>query len=201
MLVCPRPKRKKCRLFQWKNPPNQRDEVPPSETATGRSRSPESINSTPSKFTPPTTPEKPHRARGTYTCNCKKPAREFFCRKGNPNNGKYFYRCPDKKCRYFKWHESQQDARRRIDERKRKREQENAGKPKKKFKCDCGRPAKRGWSEHGMEHNNEKAYYYCATRTCGFWVWADGSLPFSDESQARFNDYMDALNGYEEDMW
>ena len=28
-----------------------------------------------------------------------------------------------------------------------------------------------------------------STKSCRFWVWEEGSLPFSDEEQARFNDY------------
>jgi hypothetical protein len=105
------------------------------------------------------------------------------------NIGKYFYKCAIGKCKYFKWHESEADARKRIDEKKRKREKKNEGKPKKKFTCHCGQPAKRWWSTKGMDHNHGKAFYQCATKSCSFWVWEDGSLPFSDEAQARFNDY------------
>jgi hypothetical protein len=73
-----------------------------------------------------------------------------------------------------------------------KRAKDNEGKPKK-FICDCGQPAKRQWSSKGMEHNHGRAFYQCGTKTCEFWVWADGSLPF--------NDYMDAINNDWEEPW
>ena len=206
MYVCPRLDGKKCRFFEWKvdaprsaktNPQNEDRKSGhneganhATETLPATDGSPErELNSVSSNLTPPTTPQRPSR---TYNCNCKKPAKEFRCRNGESINiGKYFYRCATGKCKYFKWHESEADARRRIDEKKRKREKNNEGKPKKKFICNCGQPAKRGWSTKGMEHNYGKAFYYCATKSCTFWVWEDGSLPFSDEAQARFNDYWD----------
>src|SRR5208282_6174919 len=91
-----------------------------------------------------------------------------------------------------KWIESEEDVQKRINVKKRKRDDAKHGTTKNKFICDCGQPAKRLSVKNGMEHNHGRAFYSCETRRCRYWIWADGTLPFSDESQARFNDYMDS---------
>lgn len=47
-----------------------------------------------------------------------------------------------------------------------------------------------------MEHNRGRAFSKCATKSCDYWIWA---ASHSDESQARFDDHMDALNDDWED--
>jgi hypothetical protein len=51
---------------------------------------------------------------------------------------------------------------------------------------------------NGMPHNIGRKFYKCKNkgkpgqRGCEFWMWEDGSLPFSEQSQRRFNDWMDS---------
>jgi len=135
-----------------------------------------------------TTPQLPAPLRRTYICYCGKPAIQWLCRKGRPENlDKFYYRCPDEKCSYWKWIESSEDARER-----RRRDANNV----KGVRCYCGRLAVRLVSKNGMPHNYGRVFYKCHARRCDFFMWEDGSLPFSDESQALFNDYMDAYLGY-----
>ena len=43
-----------------------------------------------------------------------------------------------------------------------------------------------------MPHTIGRAFLICASRKCDFWIWADGTLPFSDEAQGRFNEWADS---------
>jgi len=152
---------------------------------------PESV----STLTPPTTPLLPS-PEATYTCNCGKLAKQYFCRNGRPENiNKYYYKCAEEKCRYWKWIESEEDAHTRLYGGKRKRDDEDVGGRN----CYCGRPALRLVSKNGMPHNDGRAFYKCATGKCGLWIWADGTLPFSNTSQARFNEYMDGYLGFDDE--
>jgi hypothetical protein len=67
--------------------------------------------------------------------------------------------------------------------------------PASHFRCSiCGTQAVRRVAGAGaMPHNQGRAFYKCPNTAHGsYFKWEDGSLPFSEESQARFNDYMDS---------
>ena len=71
--------------------------------------------------------------------------------------------------------------------------------PASHFKCSiCGTQAvRRVAGENAMPHNQGRAFYKCPNPLHGsYFKWEDGSLPFSEQSQARFNDFMDAGFGY-----
>jgi hypothetical protein len=205
MYVCPRLGGKKCKYFQWKDnasPRADNQQKQKRETTPVIDRTPEK-DSTPvaSNLTLPTSPQRPPPPQCTYTCDCGKPAEQYFCKNGRPENvNKYYYKCASEECKYWKWIESDEDARKRINPRKRKLDNEE-GTTETRWVCYCNKPAMRLVSRHGREHNHGRAFYKCATKKCKFWIWADGTLPFSDESQARFNDYMDARLGYWDDDW
>jgi hypothetical protein len=153
---------------------------------------------------PPVSPSHPPPPQGTYTCDCGTPALQFFCRQGRPENvGKYYYKCGEvpEKCKYWKWIESEADAQERVSSRKRKRGNHDEEETNKKWMCYCGRPAIRMVTTNGMPHNIGRPFYKCSTKKCKFWIWADGTLPFSDEAQARFDDWMDNQCGSWDDYW
>jgi hypothetical protein len=67
------------------------------------------------------------------------------------------------------------------------------------FNCSiCGTQAvRRVAGPNAMPHNQGRAFYKCPNPLHNsYFKWEDGSLPFSEQSQARFNDYMDACFGY-----
>jgi GRF zinc finger len=201
MYVCARLGGERCAYFQWKDETSGRtkdrmkqqpESVPPADDNKTPEREAKPVSS---NLMSPTSPQRPPPPQGTYTCNCGKPARQYFCRNGRPENvNKYYYKCAEEKCGYWEWIESDKDAQKRINTRKRKRDKE-------KWICSCGRPAIRLVSKHGMSHNIGRPFYKCATSKCEYWIWADGTLPFSDQAQARFNDWMDAQSEYWEDYW
>jgi hypothetical protein len=143
-----------------------------------------------SNLTPPASSEvaaRPPRPTAVHRCHCHKVAELFFCQKGRPENvNKWFYRCADEQCSFWNWVESDQDARKRIATRKRKAPNDTA-----EMKCYCGIPTIRLTSKNGMPHNYGREFLMCRRRKCEFWIWADGSLPFSEESQARFDEWAD----------
>lgn len=68
-------------------------------------------------------------------------------------------------------------------------------RPASHFKCTiCGIQAvRRVAGQNAMPHNRGRAFYKCPNTAHGaYFKWEDGSGPFSDESQARFNDWMDS---------
>ena len=79
---------------------------------------------------------------------------------------------------------------RRAGTRKRKRGNHDEGETGKKWMCYCGRPAIRMVTTNGMPHNIGRPFYKCSTKKCKFWIWADGTLPFSDEAQLHKLDSM-----------
>ena len=135
MYVCARWWGKNCKYFRWKD-----------ETSTSTDdhikQEPQSIpqpDKTPERETKPTTtdvappasPSLPPSPEETYTCDCGKPALQFFCRQGRPENvNKYYYKCGEvpEKCKYWKWVESKADAQERVNSRKRKRGDDNRGR-------------------------------------------------------------------------
>ena len=150
-------------------------------------------------LTPPSTPRQSSQKRTKltvpekspshgYVCYCGKPAYEWLCRTSikNPDKiGKHFYKCEAVKCKFWAW------------------EGDHVQRPRSApKKCHCGSPALLLTAKHGMEHNVGRKFYQCRNRgkkgkvSCDFWIWEDGSLPFSETSQERFNDYMDGLLGY-----
>ena len=52
----------------------------------------------------------------------------------------------------------------------------------------CGEPAKLLVSKNG---NDGGEFLVCSMGRCEFWMWDDGTEPFSDEAQERFNAWMD----------
>ena len=73
------------------------------------------------------------------------------------------------------------------------------------MRCFCGRAARiLASGKGGMGHNVGRTFGVCAkpqsdpTR-CSKWAWTNGTRngakPFGDESQARFNDWMDGYLG------
>ena len=229
MYVCARLGEKRCKYFQWMDEPSpradsnplkpQRESVPPAAAELPQnvvSSSSQMFPTSPQLESPPrpvdssSTSQVPlqpiSRWKAVYNCNCGKPAIEFLCRNGRPGNiDKYYYRCAEEKCKYWKWIESDEDAQKRINSNKRKRDLNDSdgdGESKKKWRCHCGNPAIRLVSTKGMPHNDGRAFYKCASKKCSYWIWEDGSLPFSEESQALFNDYMDGLIfGCRDDDW
>jgi hypothetical protein len=72
--------------------------------------------------------------------------------------------------------------------------------PASHFKCNiCGRQAVRRVAEpNAMPHNHGRAFYKCPNAAHGsYFMWEDGSEPFSDQSQARFNAWMDSDYDYD----
>jgi GRF zinc finger len=65
--------------------------------------------------------------------------------------------------------------------------------PASHFKCSiCGTQAvRRVAGPNAMPHNVGRGFYKCPNHG-QYFKWEDGSLPFSETSQARFNDWMDA---------
>jgi hypothetical protein len=69
--------------------------------------------------------------------------------------------------------------------------------PASHFKCTiCGTQAvRRVAGENAMPHNRGRAFYKCPNSAHGrYFKWEDGSAPFSEESQARFNAWMEPLD-------
>jgi hypothetical protein len=130
--------------------------------------------------------ETPHH----YICRCGKPAHEYLCRNSSVDAarvGKHYYKCATLKCKFWAWEGDSIPSR-------------PASKPASRtvpIKCHCGEVALLLTSRHGMEHNIGRQFYKCRNQGkkgkigCDFWIWADGSLPFSETSQRRFNDWMD----------
>jgi hypothetical protein len=118
--------------------------------------------------------------------------------------GKNFYKCRTQTCKYWEWNESEEDAIKRKGGKAVKastsihnRKPYDRPKPAAVTrKCDCGQPALRLVAKNGMPHNIGRAFFKCRRSKCEFWVWEDGSLPFSEASQRRFNEWMDDQNGY-----
>jgi hypothetical protein len=51
--------------------------------------------------------------------------------------------------------------------------------------------------QHAMPHNRGRRFWRCprwASQDCT-WVWEDGSLPFSEASHARFDEWADSIGG------
>ena len=66
--------------------------------------------------------------------------------------------------------------------------------PASRFRCSiCGTQAvRRVAGVNAMPHNQGRGFYKCPNPAHGsYFKWEDGSLPFSNQSQRRFNAYMD----------
>ena len=135
----------------------------------------------------------------TYICTCGQPATKFLCRNGRPENvGKYYFTCARRNeggCRYWEWIETANDRLKRDDYRThiRPKPYDRPNNDGPQFKCRCGLPPRQLVSRNGMPHNYGRPFLVCASRKCGFWIWADGTLPFSDDAQARFDEWADSV--------
>jgi hypothetical protein len=219
MYVCAGVLPRKCKYFRWKdevqgmisvsgdkasseNEPNS-DQLAqikqePSSTSSVEGTADTAIHPGVSNLTPSTSPQAPSspppRPTEVHHCKCNKIAELFLCRNGRPENiNKWFWRCSDQTCNFWIWDETEEDAQKRINSRKRKASDSGLEK-----NCYCGVPAIRLTSRNGMPHNHGKEFLRCARRKCKFWIWADGSLPFSDESQARFDEWADGIGSFGE---
>lgn len=187
MYLYPRLKGRKCSYFQWKDETSQRTAILPAKDMTSQlldtikqetkpipianKMQEREINPADSDLTPPTSPQHPPRPQETYTCNCGKPAKQFFCRNDRPENiNKYYYKYENKKCSYWKWIENGEDEQKHINANKRKRNNDEEGTTKKKFICNCGQPARQLWIKNGMKHNHGRSFYSCKTRRCHYWI-------------------------------
>lgn len=73
--------------------------------------------------------------------------------------------------------------------------------PASHFKCSiCGTQAvRRVAGENAMPHNRGRGFYKCSNIAHGrYFEWEDGAGSFSEESQARFNDWMDSSIDYDD---
>lgn len=143
---------------------------------------------------PERSPPFPSFIQDNYICHCGQPAMRLFCRNGRPENiNKYYYVCAfeEKNCTFWEWIESPEDRNKRENLQKRPSpySRPTINSP---FKCHCELPALRLIAKNGMPHNIGRGFYQCRRKKCDFWVWEDGSLPFSEASQKLFNEYMDA---------
>jgi len=193
MHVCARRRSVPCQYLEWITDPVKQEStvvLPVGDKTPEKETTPATSNST-----PPTSPLLPSPDE-KYICNCRKPARQYFCQYGRPENvNKYYFKCAEEKCRYWVWIESEEDEEKRRNGGKRKRYNDD----EEGRNCYCGRPALRLVSRNGMPHNDGRAFYKCAAGKCGLWMWADGSLPYSNKSQARFNRWMDGYLGLYDD--
>jgi hypothetical protein len=151
----------------------------------------------------PTPNQSPRRRRTQvtiereYFCHCGKPADKYLCQSGKPKNiGKHYYICANRNnkekrgCRYWQWVVSSEVARDR-ERAYRTRVHDENNVPRRVRSCRCGELTKVLESKHGMAHNYGRKFVVCPLGKCGYWMLADGSAPFSDQSQALFNDWMD----------
>lgn len=60
--------------------------------------------------------------------------------------------------------------------------------------CHCGHPAEMKQSLYGLPHNRGEWFGTCASGSCDYWRWANGSgqQRFNDAMDAQFNMYYDA---------
>lgn len=57
--------------------------------------------------------------------------------------------------------------------------------PKKKYKCDCGEPAKENLCKNGKTENLGKYYFTCASRKCSYWKWVESKEDTKKRTRER----------------
>jgi hypothetical protein len=130
---------------------------------------PQAIPESP-QLPPQKVPKLEEKSPHPYICHCDKPAREWLCQQSekNPDKiGKHFYKCEAGECRFWAW--------------------EGDTVQSNWKKCNCGLPALFLTVKHGKPWNVGRKFYVCPNDNkegevgCTFWVWEDGTLPFSDD--------------------